>query len=117
MISSETERDIDSCEGKGTGQNGGSSGDLVITIDVMPHPHLYRQGAFVSTGAFDAEAVLGAKIEIPTLSSSVRIQIPAGVRNGQKMRLRNRGIPKKVVVLVIYILCFNRPPQKVLRSS
>jgi curved DNA-binding protein len=41
------------------------------------------------------EALLGAKIEIPTLSSTVRIQIPAGVRNGQKMRLRSRGIPKK----------------------
>ncbi len=85
-------------KGKGNpGQNGGSVGDLLVTIDVMPHPHLYRQGAdlYLQVPLTMQEAVLGAKIEIPTLSSSVRIQIPAGVRNGQKMRLRNRGIPKK----------------------
>lgn len=84
--------------GKGNpGQNGGSAGDLVVTVDVIPHPHLYRQGAdlYLQVPLTMQEAVLGAKIEIPTLNSSVLIQIPAGVRNGQKMRLRNRGIPKK----------------------
>ena len=79
------------------GQGGGSAGDLVITLDVIAHPHLYRQGAdlYLQVPLTMQEALLGTKIEVPTLSSTVRIQIPAGIRNGQKMRLRSRGCPKK----------------------
>lgn len=93
----ETEHQI-RVRGKGNpGQGGGSAGDLVVIVEVLPHPHLYRQGVdlYLQVPLTMQEAVLGTKIEVPTLQSSVRIQIPAGVRNGQKMRLRNRGIPKK----------------------
>ena len=40
------------------------------------------------------EAVLGAEIIVPTLDGSIKLRIPAGAENGQKMRVRGRGLPK-----------------------
>ena len=79
------------------GQNGGAAGDLLVTVDVVMNPNLYREGAdlFLQVPLTMQEAILGTKIEVPTLNGVVRIQTPSNVRNGQKMRLKNRGAPKK----------------------
>jgi curved DNA-binding protein len=41
------------------------------------------------------EAVLGANISVPTLNGRVNIKIPAGTQNGQKLRVRERGLPQR----------------------
>jgi curved DNA-binding protein len=41
------------------------------------------------------EAVLGAEISVPTLTGRVNIKIPAGTQNGQKLRVRGRGLPQR----------------------
>jgi len=40
------------------------------------------------------EAVLGAEIVVPTLDGSIKLRIPAGAENNQKLRVRGRGLPK-----------------------
>jgi DnaJ-class molecular chaperone len=80
----------------GSGEKGAPPGDLTITVEVQPHPYFQRDGANLSIEvpiAID-EAVLGAKIEVPTLSGSrVSLPIPAGSSCGQKLRVRGRGVP------------------------
>jgi len=79
----------------GAGFNGGKPGDLYLVLKVQPHP-LYR----VSGGDLYAdlplspwEAVLGAKVEIPTLGGAVEMTIPPGTTAGRKLRLGKRGLP------------------------
>lgn len=90
--------DVITCKGKGNpGKGGGSDGNLVVTVAVQPHPYLHREGVdlFLQVPLTMLEAINGCKIEIPTLTGSVRIQIPPGVKMGQKLRLKNRGAIKK----------------------
>jgi DnaJ-class molecular chaperone len=90
--------DLIKIKGKGSpGKNGGAEGDLIITVAVQPHPYLSREGVdlFLTVPLTMLEAIEGCKIEVPTLTGSVRIQIPAGAKMGQKLRLRNRGALKK----------------------
>jgi molecular chaperone DnaJ len=82
--------------GKGNaGRNGGSPGDLYITIEVDTHPFFKREGKniYVKVPITVPEATLGAKIEIPTLYGSTTIKIPPGTKSGQKFRLKDKGAP------------------------
>lgn len=85
-------------KGKGNfGKGGGASGDLLVNIEVAPHPHLFREGAdiYLNVPLSMQEAILGAQIEIPVLDGTVRVRVPAGVKTGQKLRLKGRGAKKK----------------------
>ncbi|MBM76605.1 MAG: hypothetical protein CMK59_14460 [Proteobacteria bacterium] len=79
------------------GKAGGPHGDLVVHIEVLPHAFLFREGAdlFLNVPINIKEALEGASIVVPTLETSVRVRIPPGVTNGQKLRLRGRGVKKK----------------------
>jgi len=82
--------------GKGNyGQGGGDAGNLVATILVQAHPYLTKMGVdlYLTVPLTLKEALMGAKVEVPTLTGSLRIQIPAGAHTGQKLRLKNRGLP------------------------
>lgn len=79
------------------GVNGGRAGDALIEISVRPHPVFERQGddiRIVLPVGFD-EALLGAKVEAPTLDGQVAISIPAGSSSGQTLRLKGRGVKRK----------------------
>ena len=81
--------------GKGNyGQGGGSAGDLIVNIEVQAHPYLSRVGAdlYIRVPLTWSEALNGTKVQVPLLSGTVTIQIPAGVASGQKLRLKNRGL-------------------------
>ncbi|RYH10936.1 DnaJ C-terminal domain-containing protein [Tropicimonas sp. IMCC6043] len=72
----------------------GRPGDALITISVAPHKIFSREGDTVRVVlpiTFD-EAVLGAKVEVPTISGPVNLSIPKGASSGQVLRLRERGI-------------------------
>jgi curved DNA-binding protein len=74
---------------------GGSSGDLYLEVSIRPH-HLYKlrqRDVSLELPLAPWEAALGCKVEAPTLGGTVTLNIPANARNGQKLRLRGRGLP------------------------
>ncbi len=81
--------------GKGNaGVAGGPAGDLYITIRVEEHPFFKRDGDNINIQVplTVSEAGLGAKIEVPTIDGRALLKIPQGTQNGQKFRLRDKGI-------------------------
>jgi molecular chaperone DnaJ len=83
--------------GKGNaGVNGGPAGDLYLIIRAGTHPVFTRQGddIYVTVPATVAEAALGSKIEVPTIDGRAQLKIPPGTQSGQKLRMRERGVPK-----------------------
>ena len=72
-------------------------GDLVITVRVQPDPRFERHGADLRTALplTLAEALLGAEVPVPTPTSSVKLRIRPNTQNGQEIRLRGRGLPKR----------------------
>ena len=81
--------------GKGQpGVGGGPAGDAYVEISVRPHKVFTRDGNDIEVEvpiSFD-EAILGARIEVPTLSGKVSMSVPKGASSGQRMRLKGRGI-------------------------
>jgi DnaJ-class molecular chaperone len=84
---------------KGQGQAGprGRNGDLLISVMVAPHPVFKRDGADLRLDLPITlyEAVLGAKVRVPTLDGAVELAIPAGTSSGRTFRLRGKGFPAK----------------------
>lgn len=81
--------------GKGNpGLNGGPPGDLFLIINVRPHPQFSRKDGdiYYKTTISLFDAVLGGKITVPTLDKPVSLTIPAGTQNGQRFRLKGKGI-------------------------
>ena len=77
------------------GWNGGQPGDLLIEVTVEPHKLFVRQedDIHLDLPVTVAEAVLGAKVEVPTLTGPVSLTVPRHSDNGRKLRLRGRGVP------------------------
>lgn len=85
-----------SMRGKGNaGKNGGSAGDLLITIEQLPHEHFTRDNMNIIHDLFInfADAALGASVEVPTLDGKVKVKIPAGTQGGKILRLKGKGLP------------------------
>jgi molecular chaperone DnaJ len=80
----------------GPGIQGGAPGDLFIDLAVRPDPVFQRTGSdlYVNGAVSLYEAVLGGKIEIPTLDGKVQMKVPPGTQCGQKLRLKGKGMPK-----------------------
>ena len=82
--------------GKGNaGTMGALPGDLYITLRVEPHPFFHRNGddIEITVPVRIDEAGLGTKIEVPTIDGRALLKIPQGTKNGQKFRLREKGVP------------------------
>ncbi len=80
----------------GKGVNGGRDGDLYLNIALHPH-RLFRVSGhdlYLDLPLAPWEAVLGATVEVPTLSGPVRLKVPPNTRAGQQLRLSRRGLPK-----------------------
>lgn len=81
--------------GKGEpGLGGGPPGDALITLSVRPHPVFRREGndILLTLPITLDEAVLGGKVEVPTIDGTVSLTIPKGVSSGRMLRLRGRGV-------------------------
>jgi molecular chaperone DnaJ len=78
------------------GRRGGPPGDFVLTVHVEPHPFFRREGADLhcELPVTITEAALGAHVDVPTPEGTVTIEVPAGTQNGQRFRLRKRGLPR-----------------------
>jgi DnaJ-class molecular chaperone len=83
---------------KGQGLAGpGAIGDALITVTIAPHPLFAREGANLRSELPVTlyEAVLGAKVRVPTLDGAVELAIPAGTSSGRTFRLKGKGLPDK----------------------
>ena len=82
--------------GKGNaGLRGGAVGDLYVIIRIDGHPLFRREGddIYITVPVTVPEAALGAKIEVPTIDGRSMLKIPPGTQSGQKLRLREKGVP------------------------
>jgi len=82
--------------GKGNaGVHGAPTGDLYVIIRTGSHPVFRREGddIFLTVPITATEAALGAKIEVPTVDGRTILKIPPGTQSGQKLRLRQKGVP------------------------
>ncbi len=79
------------------GSGGGAAGDLYLRVRLARHPDFEVAGHDLIYEAELApwEAVLGTNLSVPTLDGRVNIKIPAGTQNGQKLRVRGRGLPSR----------------------
>jgi curved DNA-binding protein len=80
---------------KGRGQPGsGGNGDMIITVAVTEHPYFERKDSdiYLDVPLSFSEAVLGTRIDVPTLTGVTTVTIPSGSSSGQKLRLKERGV-------------------------
>ncbi len=78
------------------GGRGGVRGDIQVVLEVEEDPRFVRDGAnLVSDLPITfTQAALGADVEVPTLTGSARLKIPAGIQSGRLLRLRGKGLPQ-----------------------
>ncbi len=71
-------------------------GDLYLKVEILPHSFFQFEGdnLVCEVPITPDEAVLGASIEVPTPHGVVNMNIPAGIRSGQSLRLRGKGWPQ-----------------------
>jgi curved DNA-binding protein len=80
----------------GRGAMGGSSGDLLLQINLEPHPHYEIEGddLVVPVEVSASTAALGGEADVRTLDGSTRIKLPPGSSSGRRIRLRGKGLPR-----------------------
>src|SRR5512134_3375059 len=78
------------------GRRGGPSGDFRLTVEVDAHPVFRREGddLFTAVPVGMVVAAMGGHVDVETPDGKVTIEIPAGTQNGQRFRLRKRGVPR-----------------------
>src|SRR5580693_4306273 len=94
----------------GPGFGGGTAGDALIEVHVAPHPLFRRDGdnVLLELPVSLAEAVLGARVSVPTVTGPVTMTIPKGSDTGTRLRLRGKGIHRRhrgsdIVTLKVFI--------------
>jgi DnaJ-class molecular chaperone len=82
----------------GKGEEGpGGRGDAIVTIEVVPHRFYTRDGTNIrlELPITLKEAVIGAKVKVPTPEGTVMLTIPKGTSSGKVLRLKGRGFAAK----------------------
>ena len=79
------------------GAGGSASGDLYLHVTINPHSlfRLLGDDIQVDLPVTPWEAVLGAKVNVPTIDRQVEMKIPPGSQSGQRLRLRRQGLNKR----------------------
>jgi curved DNA-binding protein len=79
------------------GMSGGAAGDLVLRVRLAKHPdfEIKDDNLVHEIEIAPWEAVLGAQVRVPTLEGPVNIKVPPGTQNGQRLRVRGRGLPQR----------------------
>lgn len=78
------------------GPRGGARGDVLVVFDVEEDPRFERDGADLFTEVLVGypQLVLGADVEVPAVTGSVALRVPAGTQSGQLFQMRGRGLPR-----------------------
>ena len=108
--------------GKGeAGINGGPNGDIYIEFNVKPHPLFEREeeNIYLTLPITITDAVLGTKIDVPTLTGPVKLTIPAGSKTGDKHRLKGKGldVPNSSRKGDMYVILKIEVPQKLSKEQ
>jgi DnaJ-class molecular chaperone len=84
-------------KGQGLALPGGPPGDVLISVGIAPHPYFKVDGTNLRLDLPITlyEAVLGAKVRVPTLDGAVELAIPPGTGAGRTFRLKGKGLPGK----------------------
>jgi DnaJ-class molecular chaperone len=84
-------------KGQGLATPGGKAGDVLITVSIAPHHLFQRDGndLRLELPVTLYEAVLGAKVRVPTLGGAVELSIPPNTSSGRTFRLKGKGFPAK----------------------
>lgn len=79
------------------GAGGGPAGDLLLSIEIAPHPFFKREGLDLSLDLpiSVAEAYQGAKVKVPTPSGEVTLTVPKNAQSGQLVRLKGKGVKRQ----------------------
>ncbi len=74
--------------------NGGPGGDILIKVNTAPHPHFHRQGRRldIRVPITIAEALNGAKVDVPTPHGTISLTVPPGTSSGSKLRAKGQGV-------------------------
>ncbi len=81
--------------GRGEGVKGGTPGDLYVKIHVQKHPSIQRNDTTLETSLRVklSDALLGGTYGIETLDGVIDIKIPEGVKHGEILRIKGKGVP------------------------
>jgi DnaJ-class molecular chaperone len=82
----------------GKGQQGpGGAGDAIITVTIQPHPWFKREGdnVLLDLPVSLAEAIIGAKVKVPTVEGAVVLTVAPGSSSGRVLRLKGKGFTRK----------------------
>jgi len=81
--------------GQGSRGRGGQAGNLLLKVEIVPHPRFKVEGSDLHTTVNVApwEAALGGEATVETLNGDVRVKIPHGSSSGRRIRLRGKGLP------------------------
>ncbi len=87
-------------------RGGGPCGDLLIRLEVRPHPLLERIGddLELEVPITVLEAIRGGTITVPTPTGDIRLTVPAGVRSGKRLRVRGRGVQRRGASGDLYVV-------------
>jgi molecular chaperone DnaJ len=82
-------------EGQGNENIQGRPGDLLVVFEEKNHQYFVRDGEniFIEVTVSYPDAVLGTKIDIPTLDGISTLTIPSGIQSGKLLRMRSKGFP------------------------
>jgi DnaJ-class molecular chaperone len=75
----------------------GTPGDIILTVQVAPHPFFQRHGndLLLKVPVTLAEAAAGAKIDLPTPRGTVKLKVPPSTSSGTKLRVKGQGVAPK----------------------
>ena len=81
--------------GRGEAMQGGTPGDLYIKVHVEAHPTIVREGMnlIAPLNIKVTDALLGATYTVETLDGNVSIKIPPSIKHGEKLRIKDKGVP------------------------
>jgi DnaJ-class molecular chaperone len=84
-------------KGQGLPGPGNAAGDALIAVSIAPHALFQREGADLRLELPITlyEAVLGAKVRVPTLDGAIELAIPPGTSSGRTLRIKGKGMPSK----------------------
>jgi curved DNA-binding protein len=94
------------------GYHGGPRGDIYLTITIQKHPifDIMDNDIYLTLPITPWESALGTTVTVPTLGGKIDLKIPPGSQGGQKLRLKNRGMPGKTLGNQYVLLKIITPP-------
>jgi len=83
--------------GQGEAPKGATPGDLIITVRVASHPFFRRRGNDLEMRLpiTLSEAILGAKVDVPTPKGTITVTIPPKTSSGKRLRIKGHGVDGK----------------------